>query len=372
MKRLSKITLCLAMAWGIAGAGYAQIQPQAASADGQISVHHAQKQDGTTAKTLAAGELHYVDNVQSPEDLLAIPGSKWIIASGMAPQSGLYLIDSESKKAERWFAPQAAAPSPQYSGSAPQPHPDEMQIHGISLRETGQGKALLYAVNHNGKEIGAPTRETIEIFEVDTKAEKPALTWLGNVRLPEGLAGNGVVSAADGSIYTTVMLHPGDTLDDMFAGKPTGAVYRWTPQTRHFEKLQGTELNGNNGIELSHDGKYIYVAHMQGMSKLTNANPAKPVATAWLDYGLADNLHWDGERLVTAGSMLKNCHQGVRPDCLDGFHISHIDPESLETRPVIQGSYTDKFSGVSTVLPLGDTFWLGSFYRDRVAYFRAH
>ncbi|KGQ70059.1 hypothetical protein OA57_08325 [Chelonobacter oris] len=327
------------------------------------------KQTHDLTKAASVTALHYINGIQSPEDLVAVPDSKWIIASGMAPKSGLHLIDSQNKTAQKWIAPKASSPSALYPDSEPQPQPDKLQAHGISLREIGGGKAHLYVVNHYGADSSAPTRETIEIFEVDINADKPTLAWLGNVRLPNGLAGNSVVAGADGAIYTTVMTHPAHTLEDMFGGKPTGAVYRWTPQTRRFEKLQGTELNGNNGIELSQDGKYIYVAHMQGVSQFTTANPAKRVATNTLNYGLADNLHWHGNVLITAGSMLQDCHQGIRPDCLKDFHITQINPENLTLKPVMKGRYTTEFSGVSTVLPVGNTYWLGSFYRNKAAYF---
>lgn len=318
-----------------------------------------------TAKEVS--QLNYITGIQSPEDLVQIPNTKWIIASGMAPKSGLHLIDSQSKTAQRLIAPKANQPSHLYPDSAPQPHADEMQIHGISIREVGQGKYHLYAVNHNGFDQNI-TRETIEIFEVDANHATPTLTWLGNVRMPNNYAGNAVVAGADGSIYVTVMMHPEHTLDDMFAGKVTGAIYRWTPTTRQFAKLQGSEFNGNNGIELSKDGKFIYVAHMQSLSKITNTNPAKVVATARLDYGAFDNLHWAGDKLITAGSMALTCQNGLTFDCLKDYHITTINPENLAINPVMKGKYTADFSGVSTVLPVGNTYYLGSFYRDKLAY----
>ncbi|MDD0822930.1 hypothetical protein PTQ27_00360 [Mannheimia sp. AT1] len=317
--------------------------------------------------------LNYITNIQNPEDLVQIPNTKWLIASGMTYNSGLYLVDSETKTAKRLIAPKAIAPSAKFPNSEPQPHADEMQIHGISIREVGKDKFYLYAVNHNGfdKKI---TRETIEIFEIDNTTAEPVLTWLGNVRMPKDTigrdyVGNAVVSGVDSSIYVTVMMHPEHNLDDMFAGKTTGAIYRWTPTTSKFEKLQGTELNGNNGIELSKDEKFIYVAHMQGLSKFTNTNPAKKVATTHLDYGVADNLHWAGNELITAGSMVKTCDKGLTFDCLKDFHVTKINPDNLTLNPVFKGKYNQEFSGVSTVLAVGNTYYLGSFYRDKMAYF---
>lgn len=327
----------------------------------------------STAKEVA--QLSYIENLKSPEDLVQIPNSKWIIASGMTHHSGLYLIDSQSKTTARLIAPKASAPSAEFKNSQPQPHADEMQIHGLSIRAIGGGKSLLYAVNHNGFDKNI-ARETIEIFEVNANTAAPSITWLGNVPMPKDdkgryLAGNSVVSGADGAIYTTVMMHPHNTLEDMFAGKTTGAVYRWTPTTQKFEKLQGTEFNGNNGIELSKDGKFIYVAHMKKLSKLTNTNPAKVVATSELNYGVFDNLHWAGDKLITAGSRTQNCGETMTYDCLKDFHITTINPDNLAITPLYQGKYTQDFSGVSTVLPVGKTYYLGSFYRDKMAYFES-
>ncbi|VEI74975.1 Gluconolactonase [Mannheimia haemolytica] len=341
-------------------------------------IHHTIKntrsiQTATLDTAQEIAQLSYIENLKSPEDLVQIPNSNWIIASGMTHHSGLYLIDSQTKTAQRLIAPKADKPSTQFKNSQPQPHADEMQIHGLSIRAMGGGKSLLYAVNHNGFDKNI-NRETIEVFEVNANTTTPTIKWLGNVPMPKDdkgryLAANSVVSGADGSIYTTVMMHPHNTLEDMFAGKTTGAIYRWSPKTQVFEKLQGTEFNGNNGIELSPDGQFIYVAHMKNLSKLTNTNPAKEVATTQLNYGVFDNLHWVSDKLITAGSSTQNCGDTMTYDCLKDYHITTISPDNLSTNAIYQGKYTADFSGVSTVLPVGKTYYLGSFYRDKMAYF---
>lgn len=48
--------------------------------------------------------------------------------------------------------------------------------------------------------------------------------------------------AANGAIYGTVMLHPGDTLDDMWGEEPTGSVYKWQPGADGFLPVTGTEM----------------------------------------------------------------------------------------------------------------------------------
>ena len=45
--------------------------------------------------------LAYVCRVEHPEDVVAIPGTRWLIASGFAPGAGLKLVDSERKASQR-------------------------------------------------------------------------------------------------------------------------------------------------------------------------------------------------------------------------------------------------------------------------------
>lgn len=108
---------------------------------------------------------------------------------------------------------------------------------------------------------------------------------------------------------------------------------------------------------------------MKNISKLTNTNPTKIVATATLDYGVFDNLHWADDKLITAGSRTESCGNSITYDCLKDYHITTVNPDNLATNAIFKGKYTQDFSGVSTVLPVGKTYYLGSSYRNKMAYF---
>ena len=41
----------------------------------------------------ASGGLAYVCGLANAEDLVSVPGSAWVLSSGMAPGGGIYLID---------------------------------------------------------------------------------------------------------------------------------------------------------------------------------------------------------------------------------------------------------------------------------------
>ncbi|WP_373752470.1 hypothetical protein [Neisseria weixii] len=76
----------------------------------------------------------------------------------------------------------------------------------------------------------------------------------------------------------------------------------------------------------------------------------------------------DRGKLITAGIRLQNCGQTKTYDCLKDYHITTVNPDDLTTNPVMKGKYTADFIGVFTVLPVGNTYDLGSFYRDKLAY----
>src|SRR4029434_6639005 len=50
-----------------------------------------------------SGGLNFICGLQAPEDLVLVPGTRWLIASGMTAGSGLHLIDAQSKTARDLF-----------------------------------------------------------------------------------------------------------------------------------------------------------------------------------------------------------------------------------------------------------------------------
>src|SRR6185436_4820302 len=51
-----------------------------------------------------SGGLNFICGLQAAEDLVLVPGTRWLIASGMAPGSGLHLIDTQAKTAKNFFS----------------------------------------------------------------------------------------------------------------------------------------------------------------------------------------------------------------------------------------------------------------------------
>src|SRR5678815_119554 len=110
-----------------------------------------------------SGGLNFICRLQAPEDLVLVPGTRWLIASGMAAGSGLHLIDTQSKTARDLFTAGAGTARPDKTKFAACPGAlDAKQaiLHGLSLRPAQTGRYTLYATNHGG-------RESIEVFDLD-------------------------------------------------------------------------------------------------------------------------------------------------------------------------------------------------------------
>src|SRR5262249_13317860 len=134
--------------------------------------------------------------------------------------------------------------------------------HGLYLRRAqGAGLYRLYVVSH------APL-ESIQVFTVDARSAEPSLRWTGCVPMPEGgkaypsignqppstrVAAHSVAAFSDGTIIATVPQRPGSTNVQRLRGESTGDVVEWKPGTDAFRVIPGTQLAGNNGIEISLD-----------------------------------------------------------------------------------------------------------------------
>jgi len=90
-----------------------------------------------SAACTPAGGLSFICGVQNPEDLVLVPNSRWMLASGMAPGSGLHIVDTTAKTVASVYATSTAsarADKTKY-GNCPAPlDPKQTVLHGLSLR----------------------------------------------------------------------------------------------------------------------------------------------------------------------------------------------------------------------------------------------
>jgi len=350
----------------------------------------------------AAG-LTFICGLQNPEDLVLVPGTRWLLTSGMAPGAGLNVVDTQTKGVRTLYAPDTAnarADRARFANCPGPLDPKQAVLHGLALRSAAGGRYTVYATNHGG-------RESVEVFELSVGPASPkrgfepsreggsggavgipSATWIGCVLLPPKLAANSVAAFSDGTLVATVLMLPGRTFEDAFAMRNTGIVLQWTPGTPAFVELKGTELVANNGIETSPDDREFYVASTptRRVYAFSRAKPgAGPLRFAQLkDFG-PDNVRWTSafakatadkadNRLITAGLIDDEPACGGRPKdekgirCPMGYAVATIDPKTMIATEIARGQRTPSFTGTAMAAVVGNELWLGSFLADRLAY----
>lgn len=311
------------------------------------------------------------------EDLVQVPGTDWIIASGMAPGTALFLVDGPRRLWNSLYParqPRARQDLARYGACPGSPDPNNFITHGLNIRAGEGGHSTLYAVGHGG-------REAIEVFDVDASRGSPVLTWIGCVLMPEHMEANSVASFSDGAIVATVLIHPDKTFFQAISGEPTGGVYKWSPGDAGFALMAGTELAANNGIEVSADEREIFVASsgLHTVVAFSNTNPSRLLRSSpELDI-TPDNVHMGaGGRLLTAGMLNEDaaCGSIIDPATFDlakiatchrPFKAYAIDPRSLAVEVISSGPATAGWSNATMALEVGDDVWLGTFSGNRIA-----
>src|SRR5262245_65413709 len=84
-----------------------------------------------------SGGLTFICGVANPEDLVLVPNSRWMLASGMAPGSGLHLVDTRAKTVKNLYAAGTANARADKTKYAACPGPlDAKQalLHGLAIR----------------------------------------------------------------------------------------------------------------------------------------------------------------------------------------------------------------------------------------------
>lgn len=332
---------------------------------------------GAQAQCAPAGEYEFVCGPTNAEDLVVIPGTAWVIASGMAQGAPIYLVDSRTRSWSGLYPADSAdseLDAATYASCPGEPDLGNFTTHGLSLRQHADGSMTLYAVSHGA-------REAIEVFAIRNPSATPALAWVGCVPMPEGLEANSVASFADGSLVATVLIHPGRTFEDSVAGRPTGAVYKWSPGQDTFTLIEGTALPGNNGIEVSANGSEFFVVSsgLLTIVAFENTNPSRQLRSTVPLEIVPDNVHMapDG-RLVTAGTVIEQPSCGEFPSpaefdieayaqCPRGFIAYAIDPASMRSEILARGAATPSFSNATMAVEVGDEVWVGTFAGDRIA-----
>src|SRR5713101_142689 len=150
----------------------------------------------------AAGSVQFICGLVGPEDLVLVPGSDWVIASGDAAPGAITLVNVRDKTTTALY-PSAnlkqrldAKTYDSCPGPIDPEEIDKLRAHGLFLRPGRNSLHTLYVVHHGN-------RESIEVFEFDARSRAPALTWIGCAVAPDPVGLNSVVALPEGGFAAT-------------------------------------------------------------------------------------------------------------------------------------------------------------------------
>jgi hypothetical protein len=143
-----------------------------------LSVVFASPQGAPAPRTGACdplGNVQFICGVIGPEDLVVVPGSEWVIASGDAAGGAITLINVRDRTTTALFptpTPRQRLDAKVYD-SCPGPidpeEKDRFRAHGLYLRAGRNSLHTLYVVHHG-------TRESIDVLDLDRRPKAPTQT----------------------------------------------------------------------------------------------------------------------------------------------------------------------------------------------------
>jgi hypothetical protein len=312
-----------------------------------------------------SSDLKVIIGPQNAEDILPLGDTNWLVTSGMNGQTSrsninghIYLVNRKDKTFEEFFP----GKNPIFDhdkkmfGECPRPiNPDNFSSHGLAIKEQSAGQYRLYMTSHG-------EREAIEVFDINTGNTKPAISWVGCVPLSKDIMANSVAILSDGGFLTTRFHDPTipNSMMGIMQGKLTGGVHEWHPGGR-VKAIAGTELSGANGIAVSPDDKYVYVAAFGSREIVRFDRTKNPVILERFKIDIMpDNIHWgDDGLLYTAGN---NSTRGT------GWSIFSINPGTMEIKRVTGVDQNAIMQNASSAVPVDNEIWVGTFSGDRIGY----
>ena len=316
------------------------------------------------------GNVRFICDQLGPEDLLLVPGGEWVLSSGYPANGAIRLISVRDKTTTVLFPTESPRirPDTKTYNSCPGPldlsQKGKFTAHGLYLRPGRSSVHTLYVVHHG-------TRESIEVFEFDGRARPPALTWIGCVVAPDPIGLNSVVGLPDGGFVTTNFAPReadesvrAKTMTRMRAGENVGEVWEWHTASG-WKKVPGGEVAGPNGLEISKDGKWLYIGAWGNQAVVKLSRGQSPVKKEFIPVG----FRVDNVRLMPDGSLLAAGQGGTAPS--QTSNVARVDLTALKSRELVRYPFSDTFSTGTVAIDVGREIWVGSVRGDRIAIFPA-
>lgn len=269
-----------------------------------------------------------------------------------AIRGGIYVIDL-SEPEENW-ALRPVTPNV----------PESFRPHGISLYKDENGVNRLFAVNHP-----ADGPETVEIFDI---GEGGALTHIRSVTSDTFISLNDVVAVGPDSFYATNDHGTRNALGQLlgnFALLRNSTIVYFDGEKAN---VAADKVLYANGINVSNDGRFVYVAAALGMSVYIyerNIETGRLLLQGAVRLGTgADNIDVqpDGTLLVGAHpNLMAFLSHASDPTKFSPSQVVRLEPEGKRAGTIYL-NLGEEISGISVAAGYGDVMLLGQVFEPKV------
>src|SRR5207344_503087 len=127
---------------------------------------------------------------------------------------------------------------------------------------------------------------------------------------------------------------------------PNGELWEWHTASG-WQKIPGGEASGANGIEISADGGWYYVAAWGSQSFFRLSRCQAPPRRDEIPLGFrVDNIHWaKNGRLLAAGQSAQ------------GTEIVEVDPVAMRVRPIARRTDDASFRAGTVAVEIDSQLW---------------
>ena len=316
--------------------------------------------------------INYLCGIVNGEDILKLGDTPFLLVSGMNGQLSnnasingkIHLVDPATRSFSVLFpgtAPVLQQNSELYGACPGSLDVSNFSSHGLALKAVDESaqQYRLYMTSHGA-------REAVEIFDIDAATATPSIKWVGCVPMPATSWTNSLVVLNDWGFLATQFMDPtGSGMAGVTNKEITGHVFEWHPGG-DVSVIAGTEMSGANGIVISDDERYVYVASFGTHEVVRFDRSTTPPTKTALNIGVApDNLRWSetGTIYATGGNITDTCGG---PECGIGWSVWEIDPATFTGQRLAGVDEKAAMQGVSSGLQVGNEIWIGTYGGDRL------
>ncbi len=302
-------------------------------------------------------------DINGPEDIEIIPGSRWLMTTGKHGDARLVLFDPKTREIKPLLV---GKPTPTETENFPRcgAPPDQIGTGSFHLSNRDDGTFRLL-VNNRGR---------IERYSMAVNGDDFTIGWEGCVKTPDELSPNDLAALGDDGI---VISHTYDrprtfwTDVQLFFGREIGGAFRWT-KTDGWSRIPNSQAAFANGMQVDQKTQRIYIASMYNQRIIAiNADGSNRQVSEKVPQQ-NDNLSWteDGKLIGVGNTSLpiigtRLCRDLNGPPCTFPFAVIEMDPKTLAFKTIYRMD-DETIPGASIAVLKDGTIYLGSTWGDRI------